>query len=107
MTLRTVQILVDKKLTELDVKKVMVLCYLAACVTFVWLASTSPVDTQALSASFVSIAAVGYGYTGLGLKYIALGDVIALVIPGPVFMFFAYIAQGGEHYAMPIVTAFH
>uniref|UniRef100_A0A1B0FV66 Uncharacterized protein n=1 Tax=Lutzomyia longipalpis TaxID=7200 RepID=A0A1B0FV66_LUTLO len=70
--------------------------YLAGCVGFILLAMLSPARMEHLAMVYFGGLSSSFLYTGgIGLKYIALGDVLILIIFGPISVLFAYMAQTG------------
>lgn len=73
-----------------------VIFYLIACTGFlvVWISSPAPKELLAL-VYFGGISS-SFLYTGgLGLKYIAMGDIIIMITFGPVSVLYSFIAQTG------------
>lgn len=64
---------------------------------FALLVMLSPAKWQHLIMVYFGGLSSSFVYTGgIGLKYIALGDILVLIIFGPMSVFFAYFAQTGE-----------
>lgn len=85
------------------------LLYGAGCLGFVCLVYLSPARLEHLALVFFGGLSSSFLYTGgFGLKYIALGDVLVLVIFGPISVLFSYMAQTGRYewatifYAIPL-----
>lgn len=83
--------------------------YMAGCAGFILLAILSPAKMEHLALVYFGGLSSSFLYTGgIGLKYIALGDVIILIIFGPISVLFAYMAQTGRlewmtiYYAIPL-----
>lgn len=79
------------------------------CVGFILLAALSPAKMEHLALVYFGGLSSSFLYTGgIGLKYIALGDVLILVIFGPISVLFAFMAQTGRvewmsiYYAIPL-----
>lgn len=82
---------------------------MAGCAGFIALAILSPAKMEHLALVYFGGLSSSFLYTGgIGLKYIALGDVLILVIFGPISVLFAYMAQTGRlewstiWYAVPL-----
>lgn len=83
--------------------------YLAGCIGFILLAALSPAKMEHLALVYFGGLSSSFLYTGgIGLKYIALGDVLILIIFGPISVLFAYMSQTGRiewmtiYYAIPL-----
>ncbi|XP_035916531.1 ubiA prenyltransferase domain-containing protein 1 homolog [Anopheles stephensi] len=88
--------LVDHILSQDEVVTLGVLLYGAGCVGFVFLVYLSPAKLEHLALVYFGGLSSSFLYTGgIGLKYIALGDVLILVIFGPISVLFSYMAQTG------------
>ncbi|EAA12830.3 AGAP007897-PA, partial [Anopheles gambiae str. PEST] len=101
--------LVDHILSQDEVVTLGVLLYGAGCLGFVCLVYLSPARLEHLALVFFGGLSSSFLYTGgFGLKYIALGDVLVLVIFGPISVLFSYMAQTGRYewatifYAIPL-----
>jgi len=101
--------LVDKKLTPDEVVHLGAFLYCLGCLGFILLVLLSPAKMEHLALVYFGGLSSSFLYTGgIGLKYIGLGDVLVLVIFGPVSVLFAYMAQTGTmnlvtlYYAMPL-----
>ncbi|XP_052865844.1 ubiA prenyltransferase domain-containing protein 1 homolog [Anopheles cruzii] len=101
--------LVDHILSKDEVVTLGVLLYCAGCVGFVFLVYLSPAKLEHLALVYFGGLSSSFLYTGgIGLKYIALGDVLILVIFGPISVLFSYMAQTGYvewmtiFYAIPL-----
>lgn len=82
---------------------------LPGCVGFLLLATLSPAKMEHLALVYFGGLSSSFLYTGgIGFKYIALGDVLILIIFGPISMLFAFMAQTGRvdwatiYYAIPL-----
>lgn len=103
------RILVDKLLSKDELVSLGTLLYAAGFLGFVLLAAISPAKMEHLALVFFGGLSSSFLYTGgIGLKYIALGDVLILVIFGPISVLFAFMAQTGYikwgtiYYAVPL-----
>jgi len=68
--------------------------YCVGCVGLLLLAALSPTSLERLALVYFGGLSASFLYTGgLGLKYIALGDLAIMVTFGPVAVLFAYISQ--------------
>uniref|UniRef100_A0A182NE64 UbiA prenyltransferase domain-containing protein 1 homolog n=1 Tax=Anopheles dirus TaxID=7168 RepID=A0A182NE64_9DIPT len=101
--------LVDHILSQDEVVTLGVLLYGAGCLGFVFLVYLSPAKLEHLALVYFGGLSSSFLYTGgIGLKYIALGDVLILVIFGPISVLFSYMAQTGYiewatiFYAIPL-----
>ncbi|KAK2144342.1 hypothetical protein LSH36_766g03113 [Paralvinella palmiformis] len=90
------RVLVDELLTCNDVVTMSGVLYIIGCIGFVLMVLLSPARMEHLALIYFGGLSSSFLYTGgLGLKYIALGDLLILLTFGPVTVLFAYIAQGG------------
>lgn len=101
--------LVDHLLSQDEVVTFGAFLYAAGCAGFIALAALSPAKMEHLALVYFGGLSSSFLYTGgIGLKYIALGDVIVLVIFGPLSVLFAFMAQTGKvewsciYYAIPL-----
>lgn len=83
--------------------------YMAGCVGFVLLACISPARMEHLALVYFGGLSSSFLYTGgIGFKYIALGDLLILIIFGPISVLFAFMSQTGYvdwstiYYAIPL-----
>lgn len=83
--------------------------YMAGCIGFICLAILSPAKMEHLAGFYFGGLSSSFLYTGgIGLKYIALGDVLILIIFGPISVLFAFMSQTGSvewctiYYAIPL-----
>ncbi|KAF5296462.1 hypothetical protein FQR65_LT01451 [Abscondita terminalis] len=81
----------------------------AGCVGFILLTAISPAKMEHLALVYFGGLSSSFLYTGgIGLKYIALGDILILIIFGPVSVLFAFMSQTGRlewatiYYAIPL-----
>lgn len=82
---------------------------MTGCVGFIFLALLSPARMEHLALIYFGGLSSSFLYTGgIGLKYIALGDLIILIIFGPISVLFSYMSQTGSmnwaliYYAIPL-----
>lgn len=98
--------LVDKKLTTNDVVAMGSIAYFLGCLGFLALVCLSPAKMEHLALIYFGGLSGSFLYTGgLGLKYVALGDVIIFLSFGPVTVLFAYMSQGGDLSWIPLLYA--
>jgi len=103
------RILVDHILTKDEVVSLGVMLYTIGCVGFIALALMSPARMEHLALVYFGGLSSSFLYTGgIGLKYIALGDVLILIIFGPISVLFAFMSQVGRlewstiYFAIPL-----
>lgn len=103
------RILVDDILSKDEVVSLGALLYFAGCVGFILLASLSPAKMEHLALVYFGGLSSSFLYTGgIGFKYIALGDVLILILFGPISVLFAFMSQTGRvewatiYYAIPL-----
>uniref|UniRef100_A0A336LVW9 CSON006320 protein n=2 Tax=Culicoides sonorensis TaxID=179676 RepID=A0A336LVW9_CULSO len=101
--------LVDHILSKDEVVLLGAVLYMAGCVGFVLLAMLSPAKMEHLALVYFGGLSSSFLYTGgIGLKYIALGDLLILIIFGPISVLFAFMSQTGHvewstiYYAIPL-----
>lgn len=101
--------LVDHILSTDEVVSLGAMLYLVGCAFFVPLAVLSPAKMEHLALVYFGGLSSSFLYTGgIGFKYIALGDILVLVIFGPVSVVFSFLAQTGRvdwpiiYYAVPL-----
>lgn len=101
--------LVDHILTKDEVVSLGAALYMAGCAGFISLAVLSPAKMEHLAFVYFGGLSSSFLYTGgIGLKYIALGDVLILIIFGPISVLFAFMSQTGSvewctiYYAIPL-----
>lgn len=101
--------LVDHLLSQDEVVSLGAFLYAAGCAGFIGLAALSPAKMEHLAFVYFGGLSSSFLYTGgIGLKYIALGDVLILIIFGPLSVLFAFMAQTGRvewsciYYAVPL-----
>lgn len=101
--------LVDHILSKDEVVTLGGMLYAAGCVGFIFLLLISPAKFEHLVMVYFGGLSSSFLYTGgIGLKYIALGDVLVLIIFGPISVLFAFMSQTGHiewatiYYAIPL-----
>ncbi|XP_068617763.1 ubiA prenyltransferase domain-containing protein 1 homolog [Battus philenor] len=101
--------LVDRILSIDEVVSLGAILYMAGCAFFLLLVILSPARMEHLALVYFGGLSSSFLYTGgIGLKYIALGDIVVLVIFGPVAVVFSFLAQTGRvdwpiiYYAIPL-----
>lgn len=89
--------LVDNILTPDEIVQLGAIIYGTGCVGFILLAIMSPAKIEHLALVYFGGLSSSFLYTGgIGLKYIALGDVLILITFGPLTVLFSYMAQCGH-----------
>lgn len=103
------RILVDDILSKDEVVSLGVMLYAIGCVGFILLVILCPAKMEHLALVYFGGLSSSFLYTGgIGFKYIALGDVLILVIFGPISVLFAFMSQTGHvewatiYYAIPL-----
>jgi len=101
--------LVDQLLSKDEVVTLGAVLYGIGCMGFIVLVFLSPARMEHLAFVYFGGLSSSFMYTGgIGFKYIALGDVMILVIFGPITLLFSYLAQSGQtewatiYYAIPL-----
>ncbi|XP_053961084.1 ubiA prenyltransferase domain-containing protein 1 homolog [Anastrepha ludens] len=101
--------LVDHILTKDEVVSLGAILYMAGCGGFICLAFLSPAKMEHLALIYFGGLSSSFLYTGgIGFKYIALGDVVILILFGPLSVLFAFMSQTGHvdwttiYYALPL-----
>jgi len=101
--------LVDQLLSKDEVVTLGAVLYGIGCMGFIILVLLSPARIEHLALVYFGGLSSSFMYTGgVGFKYIALGDVMILVIFGPITLLFSYLAQTGQtewatiYYAIPL-----
>lgn len=101
--------LVDHILSEREVVPLGAFFYLIGSIVFFLLAALSPAKVEHLAITYFCGLSISFLYTGgLGLKYIALGDLIFVIVFGPASVLFSYLSQSGRfnwepiYYAIPL-----
>uniref|UniRef100_A0A2P2I974 UbiA prenyltransferase domain-containing protein 1 homolog n=1 Tax=Hirondellea gigas TaxID=1518452 RepID=A0A2P2I974_9CRUS len=89
--------LVDKILSKDEIVTLGVMLYLIGCAGFVLLTMLSPARLDHLALVFFGGMSSSFMYTGgIGFKYIALGDVLIIIIFGPITVLFSFMVQTGQ-----------
>lgn len=89
--------LVDKILSKDELVTLGVMLYLIGCAGFVLLTMLSPARLEHLALVFFGGLSSSFLYTGgIGFKYIALGDVMIIIIFGPIAVLFSFMVQTGR-----------
>uniref|UniRef100_A0A1B6E5Y8 UbiA prenyltransferase domain-containing protein 1 homolog n=1 Tax=Clastoptera arizonana TaxID=38151 RepID=A0A1B6E5Y8_9HEMI len=103
------RILVDHILSKDEVVSLGAMLYAIGCVGFIILAMISPAKMEHLALVYFGGLSSSFLYTGgIGFKYIALGDVLIIIIFGPISVLFAFMSQTGRlewatiYYAIPL-----
>ncbi|KAG8195415.1 hypothetical protein JTE90_013873 [Oedothorax gibbosus] len=101
--------LVDKILTPDDIVHLGVVLYTLGCVGFIGTVWASDAKMEHLALVYFGGLSSSFLYTGgIGLKYIAMGDVLIIVTFGPLSVLFSFMAQTGYvdfytlFYAIPL-----
>ena len=98
--------LVDQILTPNDVATMGAICYFAGCLGFLALVFISPAKMEHLALIYFGGLSGSFLYTGgLGLKYVALGDIVVFLTFGPLTVLFAFLSQGGSLCWTPLIYA--
>ncbi|CAI9730831.1 prenyltransferase domain-containing 1-like [Octopus vulgaris] len=98
--------LVDSVLMPGDIAWLGGLSYVLGCCGFLLLAYISPARMEHLALIYFGGLSGSFLYTGgLGLKYVALGDVVVFLTFGPLTVVFAFLSQTGELSNEPIFYA--
>ncbi|XP_013395601.1 ubiA prenyltransferase domain-containing protein 1 [Lingula anatina] len=95
--------LVDHILAPNDVAQLGAALYTVGCAGFVLLVYLSPAKMEHLALLYFGGLSGSFLYTGgLGLKYIALGDIAIFLTFGPVTVMFSFLAQCGKLSLLPL-----
>ncbi|KAI8795810.1 ubiA prenyltransferase domain-containing protein 1-like isoform X1 [Biomphalaria glabrata] len=98
--------LVDNILLPNDVVTLGAMFYVAGCVGFMLLNIMSPAKMEHLALIYFCGLSSSFFYTGgLGLKYIALGDLLIVLTFGPLTVVFSYLSQTGQLSLTPLIYA--
>lgn len=98
--------LVDHLLSPNDVSTMGAISYVVGCLGFLCLSYISPSAMEHIALLYFGGLSSSFLYTGgLGLKYIALGDIVIFLTFGPVTVLFAFISQGGPLSLTPLFYA--
>ncbi|XP_031554430.1 ubiA prenyltransferase domain-containing protein 1-like [Actinia tenebrosa] len=105
--------LVKKTLTPREVRILIYICYEVAIASYIVICLGYPsISPMKIFPTFLTGMAASFIYTGsIGLKYIALGDLVVFIAFGPVITLFTYAVQTGELsmqcVSMALPLAFH
>lgn len=98
--------LVDNILTPAEVSNYGVSLYALGTAGFLLLGWLSPAPVQLLALVYFGGLSASFLYTGgVGLKYIALGDLAILLTFGPLTVFFSFVSQCGVFDVFPLLYA--
>jgi len=98
--------LVDEILTPPEVSRFGVSLYALGTLGFLVLGLVSPAPVQLLAVVYFGGLSASFLYTGgVGLKYIALGDLAILLTFGPLTVFFSFVTQCGAFSFAPLLYA--
>lgn len=98
--------LVDNLIKPTDVVTMGALFYFLGCVGFLLLTFVSQAKMELLALVYFGGLSGSFLYTGgLGLKYIAMGDLVVFITFGPVTVLFAFVAQTGILSWIPLLYA--
>ncbi|KAJ6220791.1 hypothetical protein RDWZM_006603 [Blomia tropicalis] len=88
--------LVDSILTPEEVVNLGVIFYVIGCIGFLIVVLSSPARMEMLALIYFGGISSSFLYTGgIGLKYIALGDILIMITFGPVSVLYSFVAQTG------------
>ncbi|XP_072047267.1 ubiA prenyltransferase domain-containing protein 1-like [Amphiura filiformis] len=95
--------LVDGYLSPNAVGSFGAVLYFLGCVSFLVLVLTSPAKMEHIALLYFGGLSGSFLYTGgIGLKYVALGDLVILITFGPLAVMFAYVCQVGHLALFPL-----
>ncbi|XP_039611788.1 ubiA prenyltransferase domain-containing protein 1 [Polypterus senegalus] len=98
--------LVDRILEPQDVVMFGAVLYSLGCICATCLFFLSTLKLEHLALIFFGGLSSSFLYTGgIGLKYVALGDVVILITFGPLAVMFAYAVQVGYLSVLPLIYA--
>ncbi|XP_061163203.1 ubiA prenyltransferase domain-containing protein 1-like [Saccostrea echinata] len=98
--------LVDNVLPPVVVSNLGAFFYIMGCLGCFVLTFLSPAKMEHLALIYFGGLSSSFLYTGgLGLKYIALGDLLIFLTFGPLTVMFAYLSQTGHLSTMPVLYA--
>lgn len=98
--------LVDHILSPNDVSFMGGIFYTVGCCAVFFLMWISPAKLEHMALIYFGGLSSSFLYTGgLGLKYIALGDIAIFLTFGPVTVMFAYLTQTGQLSLLPMCYA--
>ncbi|CAG5120419.1 unnamed protein product [Candidula unifasciata] len=98
--------LVNRILLPENVMDLALVFYVTATVGFIVLLFLSSAEIEHLVCLFLCGIVSSYVYTGgLGIKYMALGDILIFLTFGPLTVLFAYLSQTGHLSFVPLICA--
>ena len=98
--------LVDSILRPNDVVRLGAIFYIAGCFGFVVVNFLSAAKMEHLALIYFCGLSSSFLYTGgLGLKYIAMGDILIVLTFGPLTVVFSYLSQTGNLSMAPLLYA--
>ena len=98
--------LVDSILRPNDVVRLGAVLYIAGCFGFVVVNFLSAAKMEHLALIYFCGLSSSFLYTGgLGLKYIAMGDILIVLTFGPLTVVFSYLSQTGDLSLGPLLYA--
>lgn len=98
--------LVDHLLQPNDVARLGGIFYIFGCIGFFLISVISPAKMEHLALLYFGGLSSSFLYTGgLGLKYIALGDILIFFSFGPLSVIFAFLSQTGQLSLSPVLFA--
>lgn len=98
--------LVDHQLQPNTVATFGAVLYALGCVGFVVVAAFSPAKMEHIALLYFGGLSSSFLYTGgIGLKYLALGDIVILITFGPLSVMFAFVNQVGHLNISPLLYA--
>ncbi|XP_071109147.1 ubiA prenyltransferase domain-containing protein 1-like [Haliotis cracherodii] len=98
--------LVDRLLSPADVAFLGGVFYVMGCVGFLLLAFLSPAKMEHIALIYFGGLSSSFLYTGgMGLKYIAMGDLVIFFTFGPLTVMFAFLCQAGQLSLSPFLYA--
>ncbi|XP_070560778.1 ubiA prenyltransferase domain-containing protein 1-like [Ptychodera flava] len=98
--------LVDRILEPGDVATFGAVLYALGCVCLLFIVVVSPAKMEHLALIYFGGLSSSFLYTGgIGLKYLALGDLVIVITFGPLAVMFAYVAQTGTLATSPLLYA--
>ena len=98
--------LIEDRLKPNDVIRLGLILYAIGTFVFLLLAHISSANEPYLALIFFGALPLSFLYTGgIGFKYIALGDILILLIFGPITVVYSYMAQAGHYSIYPVLYA--
>uniref|UniRef100_UPI0035902266 ubiA prenyltransferase domain-containing protein 1 n=1 Tax=Myxine glutinosa TaxID=7769 RepID=UPI0035902266 len=98
--------LVDELLQPADIIRLGAVLYSFGCLTALLLAFLSPLPREHLALLYFGGLSGSFLYTGgPGLKYVALGDLLILLLFGPLAVLFSFAVQTGHLTTWPLLYA--